>query len=291
MVLVKGLDLAGIGIESQHRAGIEVVARMGRTGPGRGVADAPIDRLGVLIVVAGHPGRASAGFPVVALPGVVARLAFAGNGEGPPQFLAVVGIERDDIAADAELAAGATDDDLSVDDQRHQGQILALLVVLHLGVPEDLAGLGVERHDMVIRCREIELVLPQADAAAGRMQLEEIVGKLALVAPILVAGFRVQRDDLPHRRRDEHDAIIYDRRRLVAFDDAGGEGPDRRQVLDVGRIDLVERAVALPVVSPAVEHPVTGFGIFEAACGDWTVVLDRPRGCGGRDHAGERNGT
>ncbi len=102
-------------------------------------------------------------------------------------LLAVLGIERGDVAAHAELTTGAADDDLALDNQRHQGHILTLPVVLHLGVPQDLAGLGVERDNVVVGGGEIELVLPQADAAIGRMQLEQIVGELPLVAPIFVA--------------------------------------------------------------------------------------------------------
>src|SRR3569833_157647 len=101
-----GLDLAGVGIEREHRGGVEIVAGMSLAGPRRGVADAPIDRLGLLVVIAGHPGGAAAVLPVVSLPGLVARLAFARNGEGPPQLLAVLGVIGGDIAAHAKLAAG-----------------------------------------------------------------------------------------------------------------------------------------------------------------------------------------
>src|SRR5690348_6919942 len=99
----------------------------------------------------------------------MAGLALAGNGEGTPQFLAVIGVEGDDISTHAELAARAADDDLAIDHERHQSEILPLLVILHLGIPEDLAGLGVECDDMIVRGREEHLVLPKSDAAAGRM--------------------------------------------------------------------------------------------------------------------------
>src|SRR6185437_2341652 len=141
MVLVIGFDLAGGGIEPQYGAGIEIVAGMHFTRPWRRVADAPINGLGVLVVGAGHPGGAAAGLPVVAFPGVMAGLALAGDGEGSPQLLAVFGIEGRDITADTELAAGAADNDFAVDDQRHQGHVLPLLVVLDLLVPDHLAGL------------------------------------------------------------------------------------------------------------------------------------------------------
>src|ERR1700752_2805267 len=100
--------------------------------PGRSIADAPIDRLGVLVVGAGHPGRPTAVFPIVTLPGVMPRFALSRNGEGPPELLAAIGIECGNVTANPELAAGTSHDDLAVDDQRHQGHVLALLVVLHL---------------------------------------------------------------------------------------------------------------------------------------------------------------
>src|SRR6185437_176019 len=103
MVLVIGLDLAGAGIEPEHGAGIEIVAGVHLTRPRRGIADAPINGLRVVVVRAGHPGRTAAGLPVVALPGVVAGLALTRNGEGPPELLAVLGIEGRDITPDAEL--------------------------------------------------------------------------------------------------------------------------------------------------------------------------------------------
>ena len=269
------LDLAGLGIEAEHGGCIEVVTGVGVPGPRRSITDTPINGLGVLVIVAGHPGRSAAGFPVVASPGVMAGFAGAGDGEGPPQFLAAVGVIRDDIAPDAEFAAGAADNDLSVDDQRHQGQVLTLLVVLDLGVPEDLARFGIKRDDMIVCRRQIQLVLPQPDSAAGRVQLEEIVRQLAFVPPVLFAGFGVEGDHLPKRRCDEHDTIVDDRRGLVTFDHSRREGPHRCQVPDVRRIDLVERTVTVSVIGPAIKHPVAGFGIFQASLRHRAVIFDR----------------
>src|SRR5882672_609401 len=92
MVLVECLYLAGVRIEPEHRACVEIIAGVSVARPRCGVADAPIDCLEVWIVGTRHPGRSAARFPVVASPGVVARLALAGDGEGPPQLLARVGI-------------------------------------------------------------------------------------------------------------------------------------------------------------------------------------------------------
>src|ERR1700759_595511 len=121
MILMEGLDLAGLRVESEHGSSIKVVAGMSRPGPGCGVADAPIDGLGVLVVSAGHPGGTTTRFPVVAAPRVMARLTLARNSEGPPKFLAIVGVKRNDITPDTEFAAGPTDDNFSVHYQGHQG--------------------------------------------------------------------------------------------------------------------------------------------------------------------------
>src|SRR5215467_5282508 len=99
-------------------------------GPRCGIADTPIDKIQCGIVIAGHPGRATAILPVVALPGLIAGFARAGDREGAPQLLAVIGVVGDDIAAYAIFAARPADDDLAVDDERHQGQVLPSLVIL-----------------------------------------------------------------------------------------------------------------------------------------------------------------
>src|SRR5271169_5753446 len=103
MVLVVGLDLAVVGIKREHRARVEIIAGMRVARPGRSITDAPIDRLGVLVVCAGHPGRPTSVFPIVTLPGVMPRFALSRNGEGPPELLAAIGIECGDVTANPEL--------------------------------------------------------------------------------------------------------------------------------------------------------------------------------------------
>src|SRR5665213_1361363 len=98
MVLVERLDLAALGIEREHGTGVEIVTGVIGARPRCRIAGAPVDRLGVLVVGAGHPGGSTTGFPVVSAPGVVAGLALAGDGEGAPQFLAIIGVERHDIS-------------------------------------------------------------------------------------------------------------------------------------------------------------------------------------------------
>ena len=204
----------------------------------------------------------------------MAGFARSGDREGTPQLFAVVGVVRYYVTAYAVFAARATNKDLAVNDQRHQGHVLTLLVVLDLLVPCHLSGLGIERHQMIVGRGEVELVLPEADAAAGWVQLCEVFRQLPLVTPDLVAGLRIEGNDLVHRRRHEHDAVVDDRRGLVAFIDAGRKRPRRLQILGVGGVDLVERAVALPVIGPAVEHPVAGFRIGEALDSNRAVITD-----------------
>src|SRR5665213_3452160 len=160
MVLVERLDLAVLGIEPDHGTRVETVTGVESARPRRGVADTPLTGYSVLVVGTGHPGRSAARLPVVALPCVMAGLAFARDGEGAPQFLAIVGVERDDIAANAKFATRAADHYFSVHDQRHQGHVLTLLVVLDLLVPNHLAGFGVKRDDMIVGRGQVQLVLP-----------------------------------------------------------------------------------------------------------------------------------
>ena len=73
--LVVPFDLAGLRLQREHRAGVEIVARADRRIERPGIADAPIDRVQLRIIGAGDPGRSAAELPGVALPGVAAGLA------------------------------------------------------------------------------------------------------------------------------------------------------------------------------------------------------------------------
>src|SRR5262249_34336876 len=109
---------------------------------------------------------------------------------------------------------------------------------------------------------------------------------LALVATQDVAGLGFEREQLIAGCRDEHDAVIDNRGRLVALDLAGGIAPDRLQPADVGRRDLAEGAVAPAIVRAPVQEPVAVLGLLEPLGGDRRVVLqdfrDRPRHRSGR---------
>ena len=234
MVLEMPLDRAGVRVDRDGRGGVEVVAGPLIAEPRRAVAGAPEGDVGLGVVGAGHPDRGAAALPGVALPGVVAGLARTGDGVGLPHLLAAVGIVGGDEAADAELAARDPDHDLAVHDQRRHGHVVAFLPVGdRLALPGHLAGLGIERDHHRVLPGQVDLVAVQRDAALGVVQGAEALGQLALVLPDQIAGPGVEREELVVRRGDEHDAVVDDRRRLVARGDAGRVAPHRGQVLDV----------------------------------------------------------
>ncbi len=167
--------------------------------------------------------------------------------------------------AHAELAAGHAHHHPAVDHQRGERHVVALPVVLDLRGPDLLAGLRIERHQDGFGRRKEHLVAVQADAAVGRMQLRHVLGDRPLVAPQNAPGLGVDRQELVARGRDEHHAVVDHRRRLMAFDLAGGEAPDRLQAADILRRDLGERAVAPAVVGAPEQQPVAVFGFLSRA--------------------------
>ena len=117
--------------------------------------------------------------------------------------------------------------------------------------------MGVERG-------EVHLVLVEADPAVRRMELEEILRELPLVAPEELTALGVEGEDLILRRAHEHDPVVHDRGRLMALGHARRERPHRNQGPRVRGRDLLEGAIAPPVVRPPEHQPVLGLGIGQA---------------------------
>ena len=69
-------------------------------------------------------------------------------------------------------------------------------------------------------------------------------------APDLPAGFNVDGEG-PLAVDHVHDAVVNGRRRQLTRIVHEARAPDRHEALDVGTVDLLERAVALPVVAHA----------------------------------------
>ena len=280
MVLVVAAQLAGVGVKGHHRRRVEVVAGALVADPLGRIAGAPVREVELRVVRPGDPDGYSARAPRVTLPGVRSRLARSRDRERLPRGAAGSSVQGLDEPADAELAARDADDDLSLGDEGRQGHVVALLVVLHRLVPQDLAGLGVQRHDVRVERGEVHLVLVEPDASVGRMELEEILGQVPLVPPQELAALGVEGEDLVLRRAHEHDPVVHDRGRLMALGHARRERPHRDQRRRVRGRDLLERTVAPAVVRPPVHQPVLGLGIDEA--------LVRHRRVAGRPHGRSR---
>jgi hypothetical protein len=69
--------------------------------------------------------------------------------------------------------------------------MLTVCVVLDLGVPQLLAGLGVEGNEHQIGCGEIDLVAKQSDPAAGRVEQQNVLGDRPFEPPQEIAVFGV----------------------------------------------------------------------------------------------------
>src|SRR4029079_4142593 len=104
------------------------------------IADAPIKGVGLGIVTSGEPGRPAARFPAVILgPCLAARLAGCGNRIGLPFERAGLGVERLEVAAHPVLAARDADDHMVLDDEGSRIGGDAVLPVIDVGLPDDLA--------------------------------------------------------------------------------------------------------------------------------------------------------
>src|SRR5207245_1764470 len=110
---------AGIRIESDQAVRIEIVALAHIAVPvGSRIPRTPVDGVALRIVSARHPGGGGPGFPALAFPGFVPRLALGGDGVEAPQPLAGLGVIAIDKSASAKLAARHSGDDLVLYGQR-----------------------------------------------------------------------------------------------------------------------------------------------------------------------------
>ncbi len=272
MILVVAFERPAVSVERDDRVGKQVVTGPRIADPRPRIARAPIGLVQLRVVGSRDPDRRPAALPGFAGPGVVAELAGPGNRVRLPDLLARLGIERRDETADAALAARDTDHDQPVNGQRRHRDVVTTVVVLDAGFPGNLSGYGVECHEDRVERRHVDLVAVQRDAAIGRMPETNIGRHLAPVHPQHVAVARIDREQLVQRRRHEHDAVVDDRRCLMPLGDAGVHGPYRPQLVDIARVDLIERAIAPAVVSAAEHQPVAVFGRNQTLVGHRRVI-------------------
>src|SRR5262245_53427435 len=162
-VLETPLDLAVTRADRKHtRRPLVVAGPIFRIPVGPGIADTLVDRVGLSIIGAGFPDRATAVLPALlaVLPGLVAGLAGAGDSVGPPRLLAGVEVDALDESADAELATGDADNADVTDDQRRHRDRLGNGGIADPGLPHHLASRLVEREQAPIERDRDHLVLP-----------------------------------------------------------------------------------------------------------------------------------
>ena len=273
-VLEVALDRAGGRVYRHRRRGVEIVARSLGGHPGIGVADSPEQQVCFRIVVAGDPRRAASGFPLISLrPRLAAGLSGCRDGEAAPRFLAGVGIVRRDKAARWAVTTRDADDHLAVGDERGRRHVVPLLVVLDHRSPGLFAGPGVDGNENGFAQCDKDSVTVECHAAVDRFRHSGVRRTGAPVPPQFFAGSGVERDHLVVRRRDEHHAVVDNRRGLVTVVHPRRPQPHGLQPFDSGGSDLVERTIAPPVIRATDHEPVAVLRLLEPVCGHRLVHL------------------
>src|SRR6266404_8344923 len=103
-VLMIALDLAGVGVESERRVRVEVVAGPVVGNPWARVPRTPVGRVRGRIVDPGNPGRPAASFISLAFPSVASRLVWRRHRIGFPDAFSGERIERAYGTTNAEFA-------------------------------------------------------------------------------------------------------------------------------------------------------------------------------------------
>src|SRR5580704_17660912 len=178
-------EFAGVGIEGEQRVAIKIVARASFAAiAGRGIAGGPESRVRGGIVRTGDPGGRAADFPGGGFPSLVAWLAGAGNGVEAPFAFPGGGVVRVNEAANAVFAAGYAHDDEIFNGERRERDAVAFAIVKRGGIPNYIAGLGVESDNMRVECAEENFVTENGEAAIDATAAGTNVGrKSALVLP------------------------------------------------------------------------------------------------------------
>src|SRR5712671_6641186 len=98
-------------------------------------------------------------------PAVAAALARPRRGPEMPQLLARLGVERGELAARGAVAPRYAGIDRAFVIGRRGGDGVAVLPFADGRLPEELAGLGVQRNESAIKLAEEDLALAERDAA------------------------------------------------------------------------------------------------------------------------------
>ena len=257
---------AGVGIERDDRAGIEVRAgARGAVFDRVRIARAPIEEIELGVVRAGepcHPAAARDDVRALVRPAIPRhRVVGLGHRVPAPLDFARHRIDGQQEARQVRRVAGRADDKVIANHQRRHAAESFQGGIVDLDFPELLAIVRVDADEVIVGRRHVEAVVPHRRAfvtAAGSAG--------TLKVPNLPAGARV---DGPHLigRRDVHDAADLDRHRFERTR-VRLIGPRERERADVRPVDLRERAVAPAGViavegRPVVRRRLQDFGRIE----------------------------
>ncbi|KAI3488620.1 hypothetical protein L1887_47391 [Cichorium endivia] len=237
--------------------------------PRRAVAGADVQQIQLRVVGHAVPyGTAAAELPVlVALPGLgrcgqfgvlVGLGRVARHRVEAPGHLAGLGIVGGEEAAHAVLGAAVADDHLALHHPRRAGDAVGLARGGGLLAPDLAAGLGVQGDQATVQGADVDLAVPQGDAAVDRVAAG-VAGAaaidLGIELPQALAAAQVHgHHPAPGQRGVEH-AVGHQRGGLQATVVFQIQMPGQAQLADVAGVDLLERAEALLGVGAAMAEP------------------------------------
>src|SRR6266849_1115566 len=187
----------------------------------------------------------------------MARLSRTGNCVEPPFARArrrIIGINE---SANAIFTAGNSDEHQILDNQRSQREAVALGMLGGAYVPDNIAGLAVQRDVMRVQRRHENFITEDGKSAVDSPATwPNVRWEQALVLPDRAPGTRVQGIDAVVLPGTVHNSV-HNKRRCFKF------APCHRLICPLGyercgirRIDLIQRTEAMPRIVSGVHQPV-----------------------------------
>ena len=256
------------------------------------------------IVGAGLPQASAAGLPrvVLVLPGLAARVARLGHGVPSPDLFPGFRVEGRNPAPRLRIACAVGDDDLALGGDGRGKELLPAAELVGDGdhlVPDDFAGVAIDRDHAAIRKIRDDQVLPQRDASRARhvtLVLHARIGD-----PHKLAAGRRAEVDLVERAPPVgrvHHAVVDEGVDLVfrpvlpgVLQPAERHRPDHPEVLDVVAIDLREFGIPCRSVVAVHHQPVLRLvlGVDEALAVHGHRVLRAEPDAGGSERRREHD--
>ena len=280
--LVVPLQLAGIGVERDHGAAVQIVAIAFVAVPvWSWISNTPIGEIQIRIVGTRDPNRGAAMFPRVSVrrPGLVSGFTGTRNGVEAPNFLPGFGIVGGEKAADAVFAAGSSHNDFVFHDEWSQRHRITGLRLCNSDVPQRPAALCIDCDQSSIDGRHEQRVAQDRKTAIHSPAAWpcSLIGSMR-VSPEQPPGRSIEGDDVVWSLNGIHDPVHDQWRSFELFERSGLEDPLHFQVFHILCGDLGKGAVSLAVVIAVMGQPVLRFlgGTKNAVVGN--LCVQRTRG-------------